>query len=626
MKKIWWIIIIAITLCIINFFVAPESLGQVSSPAYFKLNQTKIQPIVQTWGLDFTSSTVTSTIFCLTGDSCITTWPTGGSGSGLTSSTPWTTGGLALVNSPSSLTTFAGLTFTTSTGVLSVPSTVSTTNITATNVTSTNGTFTFLHALTSGGLDIVSNNGTNIALLGAGGGSNVTFYGGVNIDGTTRLNTSLTGLAYLTSGTVSATSSINALTITNVTTTNLTLSGFTNGSVLFATSSGRVTEDNSNLFWDDVNNRLGIGTTTPVRTLQVNGEVNSISNVTRRTSVGFSGLDSANNAAFPRAFFYGYSGSAISNFGLYAASGNATGTTQTASFIGMSTNADPKQASSIQALNYIDTTKYVIYTTQAENAQRAVPIYIGHFSQPDITIATTGRVGFGNVTAPSARLSLAADTTATGGLAFGTDTNLYRSAADTLTTDDALTVSGILTFTTSTGVALNASSIVSTTALTFTTGTGITLNLSNLLSSPTVSTTELTWDGTPNTDHSAVGNVTQTFNAGETITVMDMVFLSSAGTWRLSNASTSTSSTGMLAISLANGTAGNPMKVALPNSFVRDDTWNWTPGATLYVSTVNGAVTSTPPSATDQVLRIVGYAVTADVLYLNPSNDYLTLN
>src|SRR5690606_35235763 len=44
------------------------------------------------------------------------------------------------------------------------------TNITATNVTSTNGTLTFLHALTSGGLDIVSNNGTNIALLGAGGG------------------------------------------------------------------------------------------------------------------------------------------------------------------------------------------------------------------------------------------------------------------------------------------------------------------------------------------------------------------------------------------------------------------------------------------------------------------------
>lgn len=41
------------------------------------------------------------------------------------------------------------------------------------------------------------------------------------------------------------------------------LTGFTNGSVLFATSSGIVSQDNAKFFWDDNNFRLGIGTATP---------------------------------------------------------------------------------------------------------------------------------------------------------------------------------------------------------------------------------------------------------------------------------------------------------------------------------------------------------------------------
>ena len=41
-----------------------------------------------------------------------------------------------------------------------------------------------------------------------------------------------------------------------------TLSGITQGSVLFAGASGVISQDNSNLFWDNTNNRLGIGTTT----------------------------------------------------------------------------------------------------------------------------------------------------------------------------------------------------------------------------------------------------------------------------------------------------------------------------------------------------------------------------
>ncbi len=44
---------------------------------------------------------------------------------------------------------------------------------------------------------------------------------------------------------------------------SLTLSGLTQGSVVFAGVNGLVSQDNSNLFWDDTNNRLGIGINSP---------------------------------------------------------------------------------------------------------------------------------------------------------------------------------------------------------------------------------------------------------------------------------------------------------------------------------------------------------------------------
>lgn len=60
-----------------------------------------------------------------------------------------------------------------------------------------------LSASTSAGLNLYSHSGSQVANFGAGGGNNATFNGGVNIDGTTRLATSLTGILKATSGTVS---------------------------------------------------------------------------------------------------------------------------------------------------------------------------------------------------------------------------------------------------------------------------------------------------------------------------------------------------------------------------------------------------------------------------------------
>jgi hypothetical protein len=50
---------------------------------------------------------------------------------------------------------------------------------------------------------------------------------------------------------------------------------FTLGSVIFAGAGGVYTQDNANFFWDDTNDRLGIGINVPLRTLDVSGSSNS---------------------------------------------------------------------------------------------------------------------------------------------------------------------------------------------------------------------------------------------------------------------------------------------------------------------------------------------------------------
>jgi hypothetical protein len=51
----------------------------------------------------------------------------------------------------------------------------------------------------------------------------------------------------------------------------------TAGSVLFAGTSGVLQQDNANFFWDDTNNRLGIGTTTPQNQLHIENSTAGIS-------------------------------------------------------------------------------------------------------------------------------------------------------------------------------------------------------------------------------------------------------------------------------------------------------------------------------------------------------------
>jgi hypothetical protein len=51
------------------------------------------------------------------------------------------------------------------------------------------------------------------------------------------------------------------------------ISGGTTGSVLFVGSGATIAQDNANIFWDDSNNRLGIGTASPQHSLHISGNM-----------------------------------------------------------------------------------------------------------------------------------------------------------------------------------------------------------------------------------------------------------------------------------------------------------------------------------------------------------------
>jgi len=57
----------------------------------------------------------------------------------------------------------------------------------------------------------------------------------------------------------------------------------------------------------------------------------------------------------------------------------------------------------------------------------------------------------------------------------------------------------------------------------------------------------------------------------------------------------------------------------LLQGFIRDDTWNWTLGGILYASGTAGAMTQTAPTGSGDFVQAVGIALSADVVYFNPS-------
>jgi len=77
---------------------------------------------------------------------------------------------------------------------------------------------------------------------------------------------------------------------------------------------------------------------------------------------------------------------------------------------------------------------------------------------------------------------------------------------------------------------------------------------------------------------------------------------------------------------LAAASDGDPTTILLFGKVRADSKFpTLTIGAPAYVSTTAGAVQVAQPSGTDDVVRVVWYANTADELFFNPSQDFITL-
>lgn len=152
------------------------------------------------------------------------------------------------------------------------------------------------------------------------------------------------------------------------------------------------------------------------------------------------------------------------------------------------------------------------------------------------------------------------------------------------------------------------------------------------LTSPTIQTAPVYASGTnviltvPTVDDTATGEITNAFNSGYTSSAIgDLVYLDSSSTWQKADADLSaTAYSGMLGIALEVKASGNALKVLLRGfAYCSTAFPTFTVGGIVYMSATAGAVTQTAPTTTDSATRILGYAVHADKMWFNPSQDYV---
>lgn len=125
----------------------------------------------------------------------------------------------------------------------------------------------------------------------------------------------------------------------------------------------------------------------------------------------------------------------------------------------------------------------------------------------------------------------------------------------------------------------------------------------------------------PASDHTATGVATNAFQSGATVSAFQLVMMGSSSKWILVDADAVATCKGLIGIALEAKNDTQAMLVALPGSFVRDDSWAWTVGATLYAGETPGAIQETIPTGADAIIKVIGFAVSADVIFFNPSPD-----
>lgn len=94
--------------------------------------------------------------------------------------------------------------------------------------------------------------------------------------------------------------------------------------------------------------------------------------------------------------------------------------------------------------------------------------------------------------------------------------------------------------------------------------------------------------------------------------------------WTAVDADVESSTHGLFGMALGTSSATNGLLIRGVHASTAHS--GFTAGQLLYISTTEGAITSTAPSATGDFVRIIGYALGSNYIFIDPSQDYIELS
>ena len=121
-------------------------------------------------------------------------------------------------------------------------------------------------------------------------------------------------------------------------------------------------------------------------------------------------------------------------------------------------------------------------------------------------------------------------------------------------------------------------------------------------------------DTAPSADHKATG-VVVSIASGESVTAFNAVYIRSDGEVGPADAD-AVGTMPAIGVALESKSDGQATKILI-SGVLRDDTYNFTPGADLFIGTTAGEITATAPSGSGDTVQKIGVALTADSIYVN---------
>lgn len=119
------------------------------------------------------------------------------------------------------------------------------------------------------------------------------------------------------------------------------------------------------------------------------------------------------------------------------------------------------------------------------------------------------------------------------------------------------------------------------------------------------------------------GGIHRNFTAAENLSAGDLCYLNSSNKMAKADADAASTSTNMLGLSTGVAAADSTQEFVLYGGL--NEFGSLTIGAPVYVSTTAGGVTQTAPTGTGDIVRIIGYAISATEIYLDPDKTWVEL-